>query len=69
MIEPAAFSKSYFWMKQIDHDPNEHHKYPDYGERRWAKDKFGEEPRPADLFYYLVPIAAVAVALFIWRGY
>lgn len=54
-------------MKQIDHDPNEHAKLPDYGERQWAKDKFGEKPSPSDLFYYLLPIAAVAVALFIMR--
>ena len=56
-------------MKQIDHDPNEHAKLPDYGERQWAKDKFGEKPSPSDLFYYLLPIAAVAVAMFLWRGY
>jgi hypothetical protein len=56
-------------MKQIDHDPNEHVKVPDYGDKQWAKDKFGENPKPADLFYYLLPIAAVAVAMYLWRGY
>ncbi len=55
-------------LKQIDHDPNENAKFPDYGDRKWAKEKFGD-PKPADLFYYLLPIAAVAVALFLWRGY
>lgn len=56
-------------MKQIDHDPNENVKFPDYGDRQWAKSKFGENPKPSDLFYYLLPIAAVAVAMYLWRGY
>lgn len=56
-------------MKQIDHDPNENRKFPDYGDRQWAKKKFGENPTPADLIYYLLPFAAVAVAMFLWRGY
>lgn len=56
-------------MKQIDHDPNEHRKFPDYGDRQWAKENFGENPRPSDLFYYLLPYIAVAVCMFLWRGY
>jgi len=56
-------------LKQIDHDPNENRKFPDYGDRQWAKKKFGENPTPADLIYYLLPFAAVAVAMFLWRGY
>lgn len=56
-------------MKQIDHDPKEHVKIPDYGDRQWAKDKFGEKPTTSDLFYYLLPIAAVAIAMYLWRGY
>lgn len=56
-------------MKLIDHDPNENVKFPDYGDRKWAKEKFGENPSPSDLLYYLLPIAAVAIALFLWRGY
>jgi hypothetical protein len=56
-------------LKQIDHDPNEHRKFPDYGDRKWAKDKFGENPKPSDLFFYLLPTIFVAVAMYIWRGY
>ena len=56
-------------MKQIDHDPKEHRKFPDYGDRQWAEKKFGDNPTPSDLFYYLLPIAAVAVAMYLWRGY
>ena len=55
-------------MKQIDHDPN-NRKFPDYGERKWAEGKFGERPSPGNLFAFLLPIAAVAVAMFLWRGY
>jgi len=54
---------------QIDHDPNENHKLPDYGEREWAKKKFGENPQPLDLLYYLIPFIAVSTALFLMRGY
>lgn len=53
----------------IDHDPNERRKFPDYGDRQWAKEKFRGDPQPSDLFYYLLPYAAVAVAMFLWRGY
>lgn len=56
-------------MKQIDHDPHENVKFPDYGERKWARDKYGAEPRPSDLLYFLIPIIAVAVAMYLWRGY
>jgi hypothetical protein len=56
-------------MKQIDHDPNEHRKFPDYGDREWARKKFGPNPTPSDLFYYLLPTAAVAIALYLYRGY
>lgn len=56
-------------MKQIDHDPNENRKFPDYGERKWAREKFGKDPEPMDLLYYLAPIAAVAIVMFLWRGY
>jgi hypothetical protein len=56
-------------LKQIDHDPNENVKLPDYGDRAWAKKKFGENPQPADLIYYLIPIAAVSIALYLIRGY
>jgi hypothetical protein len=56
-------------LKQIDHDPNENVKFPDYGDRAWAKKKFGENPKPSDLFFYLLPTAAVAVALYLYRGY
>jgi hypothetical protein len=56
-------------LKQIDHDPNENRKFPDYGDRQWAKEKFGENPRPLDLVLYLAPTIAIAVAMYIWRGY
>lgn len=56
-------------MKKIDHDPNEHVKFPDYGERKWARDKFGDNPSPSNLFYFLIPIIAFSVAMFLWRGY
>lgn len=55
-------------MKQIDHDPDENTKFPDYGDRQWAKKKFGD-PKPSDLLFYLLPIAAVAIAMYLWRGY
>jgi len=57
------------FLKQIDHDPNENVKFPDYGDRQWAKKKFGENPKPADLFFYILPTAAVAIALYLFRGY
>jgi len=56
-------------MKQIDHDPHEHLKIPGQGEKQWAREKWGREPTPMDLFWYILPIAAVAIALHIWRGY
>jgi hypothetical protein len=56
-------------LKQIDHDPNENVKFPDYGDRAWAKKKFGENPKPSDLFFYILPTAAVAIALYLFRGY
>jgi hypothetical protein len=56
-------------LKQIDHDPNENAKFPDYGDKQWAQKKFGPSPKPSDLFFYLLPTAAVAVALYIFRGY
>lgn len=52
---------------QIDHDKNEFQKFPDYGDRAWAKKKFGEHPTPMNLFYYLLPSACVAIVLFIVR--
>lgn len=55
-------------MKQIDHDPHENDKFPNYGERAWAEKKYGKPGTPADLISYLLPIAAVAVALFLWRN-
>lgn len=54
---------------QIDHDPNENKKFPDYGEREWAKKKFGAEPQLTDLLYYLIPLAAVTIVLHWIRGY
>jgi len=56
-------------IRQIEHNPNEHMKFPNYGERKWAEGKFGERPSPGNLFAFLLPIAAVAVAMFLWRGY
>lgn len=56
-------------MKQIDHDPQENLKLPGQGERRWAKEKFGENVGPRDLLFYLAPFFFTAVALYLWRGY
>lgn len=58
-------------MREINHDPGEdaRPKVPDYGERKWARDKFGGEPKPSDLLRFILPIAAVAVAMYLWRGY
>lgn len=56
-----------FDTMQIDHDPNEHRKFPDYGERKWATDTHGREATPSDLIRFLLPIAAVSIALFLWR--
>jgi hypothetical protein len=56
-------------LKQIDHDPNENAKFPDYGDKQWAQKKFGPSPKPSDLFFYLLPTAAVAIAMYIWRGF
>lgn len=55
---------------QIEHDPEENRKLPGHNmERRWAREKFGENPSPSDLLWYIAPIAAVVVAMHIWRGY
>lgn len=56
-------------MKQIEHDPNEDRKFPDYGEKKWAQEKHDGDPRPSDLFWFFAPIVVVAVAMFLWRGY
>lgn len=56
-------------MKEIDHDPNENRKLPNYGERDWARQKYGRDANPGDLLYFLIPIAVIAVAMFLWRGY
>ena len=56
-------------MKQIDHDPKEHLKVPGQSERHWARQKYGRDATPTDLFYYILPFAAVAIAMMIWRGY
>lgn len=56
-------------MKQIDHDPNENAKIPGQMEKRWAREKWGRDATPSDLFHYILPFAAVAVAMFLWRGY
>jgi hypothetical protein len=56
-------------MKQIDHDPKESEGLPGKGEREWARQKFGNDVGPKDLIYYLLPFLAVAVAMFLWRGY
>jgi len=56
-------------LKQIDHDPDEHRKFPDYGDRKWAQEKFGPNPNIGDMLYHLLPIAAVAIAMYLWRGY
>lgn len=53
---------------QIDHDPNEGRKYPNYGEKQWAQEKHGRPANPRDLLNYIWPIACVAVALFLWRN-
>lgn len=58
---------------QIEHDPKEKGgqkpRLPDYGEKKWAQDKYGREASPSDLFRFLIPIVAVAVVMFLWRGY
>lgn len=56
-------------MKQIEHDKNEFKKMPDYGERAFAKEKFGDNPRPSDLLSYFWPFFCMAVALFLWRSH
>ena len=60
--------RSYLFAMQIEHDPHEHDKFPDYGKRKWAKENFGPNPKPSDLVGYLLPFAAVAVVLFLWRN-
>lgn len=66
MKSAAAFGDE---MKQIDHDPHEHLKIPGQGEKQWAKAKWGREPTPMDLLWYILPIAAVAIVLHLMRGY
>jgi hypothetical protein len=56
-------------LKQIDHDPAENKNLPGQMERQWARHKYGRDATPADLFYYVLPFAAIAVAMFLWRGY
>ena len=52
-------------MKTIDHNPP---KFPDYGEKRWAQDKYGE-PKPSHLLSFLLPILVISIAMFLSRGY
>ncbi|MGV2071675.1 hypothetical protein ACQZ4Z_13055 [Agrobacterium vitis] len=56
-------------MKTIDHDPNDNKKFPDYGDRLWAEEKFGPDRSWKDLLAYIVPFAVVGLVMMIWRGY
>lgn len=55
-------------VKIVEHRKTEG-RYPDYGEKGWAEKKYGREASPGDFFAFLIPIAAVAVAMYVWRGY
>lgn len=54
---------------QIEHNRNEHSKLPNYGEKKIAEDKFGPNPKPSDLLFYLLPFALISIGLFILHGY
>lgn len=53
---------------KIDHREGEQ-KFPNYGEDKWLEKKQGRQGSPRDLLYFLLPIAAVAIASFLMRGY
>lgn len=52
---------------EIDHDPNDGKKFPNYGDKQYHQDKLGRSPTPADAWSWFGPILIFAVSMYLWR--